>query len=131
MRLWRCFFFFAKFSVTFKNSIQLWENVDGFQNNCVWICCERFCQLWQEYMLSAVNVLKSVPKISYPRRIHDTRLSFFVINEKLTWNCCRANFSSVSDRLTFDFQRVFPNRSFRAFKYSHFSESITSEVLML
>ena len=57
---------FSKCSETyldFENAIKLRENVDGFEDNCVWTCKVSFCQLWQEYMSSAVDVLKSGPKI--------------------------------------------------------------------
>ena len=56
------------------------ENVDGFQDNWVWTCCESFCQLWQECMWSAVNVLKSGPQISHLTKIDHALLNLFDIN---------------------------------------------------
>ena len=69
--------------VDFENAIKLWENVDGFEDNCVWTCCVSFCQLWQEYMWWALNVLKRDPKISDPTKRPDIEPSFFHINRTL------------------------------------------------
>ena len=89
----------SKFYVDFQNRIKFSENVDGVGYNCVWICCSSFCQLWQEYMWSAVNVLKNGPKISDPTKRHDTTHNIFDINETLAWDYCRADFSSVLNPL--------------------------------
>ena len=86
LKLWR-WFFFSKLSNIYAdlvNTIKLAEDVDGFEGKCVWACCEIFCQSWQQYMWSAVNVVKSGPEISDPTKRHDTQLNFFPINGTLT-----------------------------------------------
>ena len=70
----------SKFYVDFENEIKLPENADGFQDNCVWLCCGSLCQLWEEYMWWAVKVLKSHPKISHATDRHDNQLYLFPIN---------------------------------------------------
>ena len=72
-----------KFYVDFENSIEVPENADGFEDNCLWTLCKNFCQFQQEHMWSAVNVLKSGPKISGPTKGHDTQLNLFNINGTL------------------------------------------------
>ena len=89
-----------KYYVNFKNKIKFEGNVDGFKENCPWICCGSFCQLLQEHMWSLVKLLKRGPSISDPTKRHDTPLNIFDINERLVWKCCRADFSSVLDPLT-------------------------------
>ena len=73
LKLWRWSFFSKrpKFYVDFENAIKLRGNVDRFEHSCVWTCSDSFCQLSQEYMGSALNVLKSGPKISDPTNRHD------------------------------------------------------------
>ena len=71
---------YSKFYVHFENAIKLSENVDGFGDNCVWSWAVNFCQLWQECMWAAINVLKSGPKISECTNRHDKQLHFFDIN---------------------------------------------------
>ena len=71
---------FLKIYVDFKNAIKLEENVDGFEDNCVWSCDRSFCQLWQEHMWWAVNVLKSGPKISDLTKKNERQLNLFDIN---------------------------------------------------
>ena len=66
----------SKFYVDFETPIKVGDDVDGFEDNCVWTCCRRFCQLWQKYMWSTNNAVKSVPKISDPTKRHDTQLNF-------------------------------------------------------
>ena len=71
-------FFFkkcSKFYIHFQNAIKLPQNVDGFEYNCVWTCCGSLCQLSQECMWSAVNVLKSGFKISDRTKKKDTQLN--------------------------------------------------------
>ena len=78
--------FFSKYSilyVDFENEIKFGDNIDGFEDNCVWTCCGTFCQLWVEDMWSTFNVLKSGPKISDPTKRHDTQLNLFDINGTL------------------------------------------------
>ena len=70
----------SKFYVYFENSKEIGEHVHGFEDNCVWTYCESFCQLWQEYMWSAVNLLKKCSKISDPTKRHDEQLHLFDIN---------------------------------------------------
>ena len=75
--------FFSKCSniyVDFENSIKVALNVDGFEDNSVSTWSSNFCQLWQEYMWSAVNELKSGPNIEDPTKRHDTQLNFHDIN---------------------------------------------------
>ena len=74
---------YPKFYVDFENAIKFRENVDGFEDNCVWTCCWIFCQLWQEPTWATVNVLKNGPKISDPTKRHDAQLSLFDINTTL------------------------------------------------
>ena len=72
----------SKFHVDFENVIKLAEDVDGFEDNSLSTCFWSFCQLWQEYMWSAFNVLEKGPKISYPTNRNDRQLNMFDINEK-------------------------------------------------
>ena len=72
-----------KFYVYFGNAIKLRENVDGVEDNCVWTCCGRFCQLWQEYKWWAVKVLKSGPKILDTTKRHQLKLNYFDSNGTL------------------------------------------------
>ena len=58
--------------VDFWNAIKVGEDVDGFEDNYVWTCCGIFCQLWQEYMWSVVNVSRKRPMISDLTKRHDT-----------------------------------------------------------
>ena len=69
--------------VDFKNAITLPEKIFTIEDICVWICRGNFCQLWQEYMWSAVNVLKDDPNISDLTKRHDTQLNLFDVNGKL------------------------------------------------
>ena len=78
----------------------------------VWTCCGSFCQLWQEYMWSAVNVLKSCPKISDPTKRHDNQLNLFHINRTLAWKCCCADLSSVLELLAGWFWKGVPKQEF-------------------
>ena len=55
------------------------ENVDGFEDNCVWSESANFYQLWEECMWAAVNVLKSGPKISDGTKRHHNWLNLFDI----------------------------------------------------
>ena len=74
--------FFLKcgyFYEDFENAIKLPKNVDGFEDSCVWTCCESFYQLWTQYMWSGVKELKSGPKISDLMNTHDTQLNLFDI----------------------------------------------------
>ena len=64
----KCF----KFDVDLQNAIKFPENVDGFEDKCVWKCCASFFQLWEERMWLAINVLKSGLKISDPIKRHDS-----------------------------------------------------------
>ena len=50
--------------VELKNAIKICDNVNGFEDKCIRICCVNLSQLWQECMWWAVNVLKSSHKIS-------------------------------------------------------------------
>ena len=58
------------------------ENVFGFEDSCVGTCFGNFSPLWEEYMWSAVNVLKVDPNISDPTNRHETQLTLFDINGK-------------------------------------------------
>ena len=91
---------YSKFYLHKENAHKVGEDVDSFEYNCVWTCCGSFCQLWQQYMWSAVNVVESCFKISDTTRKHDTQLSLFDINGKLAKKYSRADFSSVLDALT-------------------------------
>ena len=93
---WKCW----KFSVDFQNGINVREDVDGFEDDSFWSCFAIFCQLWQQYMWSAVNVVESCFKISDTTKKHDAQLSLFDINGKLAKKYSRADFSSVLDVLT-------------------------------
>ena len=73
----------SKFYVDFENAIELEEDVNNLEDNCVLASSENFRQLWQEHMSSAVNVLKSGPKIADPTKRHDPQLNFFDINGTL------------------------------------------------
>ena len=78
--------FFSKYSksyVDFQNAIKLPRNVDCFGERCVWTCSQSFCQLWQEYMSSAVNVLKGSPNIWDPTKRHDPQVNLCDINAGL------------------------------------------------
>ena len=70
----------SKFSVDFENAIKLREDVDGFEDNCVWSCYGIFCQLWQEYMWSTIKMVKTGPKISDPITRHHTQVNLFDID---------------------------------------------------
>ena len=70
----------SKFYVDFENATTVWENVEGSEDNCVWTCYWIFCQLLEEFMWSAVNLVKSGPKISDPTKRHDEELNSFNIN---------------------------------------------------
>ena len=72
-----------KFYVDFENAINISEYVDSFKHNCVSSEAVNFCQLWQERMLAALNMLKSDPKISDGTRTNHKQLNFFEINIKL------------------------------------------------
>ena len=95
--------FFSKCSrlyVDFENLIKLWEDIDGFEDNLSWTCWGSFCQLWQEYMWSAINVLKKCPNIADMTKRHDKQLNLFDINGTLVKRWCRSDFSSVLDPST-------------------------------
>ena len=63
--------------------MKLPENFAGLEDNCVWTSWGSFWQLWQESMWSALNLIKSCPKIADPTKRHDTQLNFFDINGTL------------------------------------------------
>ena len=99
---------FSKYSriyVDLENAIKVCENVDGYGHNSVRSWAVHFCQLWQECMWTAVNVLKSCPKISDRTKRHPKQLNFFDINIKLAYKCRRAALSSDFNTL----RRWFPN----------------------
>ena len=73
----------SKFYANLENGIKLGEDVDGFGDTCDWTCCCIFCQLQQQYMSSAINVVKSGFKISDPTKRHDTQLNLFDISGTL------------------------------------------------
>ena len=73
----------SKFYVDSKNAIKVLENVLSFGDHCVGTCSGNFSPLWQEYMSSAVNVLKGAPHILDTTKRHDTDLTLFDMNEKL------------------------------------------------
>ena len=56
----------------------------GFEDNCGWTCFENFCQLWQEYLCSPVNMLQKGPKTTNLTMRHNTQLNLFAINGKLS-----------------------------------------------
>ena len=73
-----------------KSSCRLWKCNKTcrtywlfFDDNCVWACSVIFCELSQQYMWSAFDVVKSGPKLSQPTKRHDTQLNLFDINGKL------------------------------------------------
>ena len=72
-----------KYYVSFEIAIKFEQNVDGFEENCVWTCSGSFCQLWQKYIWSAVSVLKRGPKISDPSKRHYPQVNMFDINGPL------------------------------------------------
>ena len=74
---------YSKFYVDFENAIKFPENIDGFEDNCLWNWAVNFCQLWEECMWPAVNVLKSGPKISDHIKRHQKQPNLFDINFKL------------------------------------------------
>ena len=80
---WWSFLKTLKILCRFQNSINFEENVDGFEDNCVWSYGTNFCQLWQECMWTAVKVLKTGPKISDCTKRCHKQLSLFDINGKL------------------------------------------------
>ena len=84
-KLWRSSLFSkcSKVHVDFGNAIKLAEHIDCFDDNCVWACSVIFCELSQQYMWSAFDVVKSVPKLSQPTKRHNTQLNLFDINGKL------------------------------------------------
>ena len=71
---------YSKFYVDFKKSMKCQENVHGFEGNSIWISYTNFCQLWEEYMWSAIKVLNSGPKIWDSTKTHDTQLKLLDIN---------------------------------------------------
>ena len=71
----------SKFYVDFENQIKVLENDDGFEDNFLWTCCGSFCQLWQQYMWWAVNVLGSGPKLSDLTKRNAAQLIFVVLME--------------------------------------------------
>ena len=74
------FSIWLKSYVHFENAIKFAKTIDEIVDNCVWTCCGSFCQLWQEYIWSAVNLLKIRTKISRITKKHDTQLNIFDIN---------------------------------------------------
>ena len=74
---------YSKFYVDFENAIKFPENVDCLGDNCVSRYAINFCQLWQECIWAAGNVLKSGPKISDRTKRHHKQLIFFDIKIEL------------------------------------------------
>ena len=74
---------YLKFHVDFQKAIKFWENVDGFEDICVWNEAFNFYQLWQECMWAAVNVLKSDPNIPDYTYRHQKQVNLFDINTEL------------------------------------------------
>ena len=58
MKVWRWSFFKKcwKFDADFKNAIKIWENVFGFEENCVGTCCANFSLL-----ITRVDVIARQP----------------------------------------------------------------------
>ena len=85
LKLWRVYLFLksSKFHVDCKNAIKVPENGYGFEDTCVGTCFGNFSLLWQEYLWSAVNVLKDGRHISDRTKRHDTRLTLCDMKEKL------------------------------------------------
>ena len=84
---------FRKFNKTLRRYWWFWDNL-------TWTCWGSFCQLWQEYMWSAINVLKKCPNIADLTKRHDKQLNLFDINGTLVKRWCRWDFSSVLDPST-------------------------------
>ena len=73
----------SKFYVDFKNAMKNFENVDSLKHNSVWSSDVNFCQLWQECMWAALNVLKRSPNISDRTKRHHKQLNLFDITIEL------------------------------------------------
>ena len=81
------------------------ENVHGFEGNSIWISYGNFCQIWEEYMWSAIKVLNSGPKIWDSTKTHDTQLKLLDINWTLGEKSWGVDFSSAVDPLTLWFPK--------------------------
>ena len=57
------FFKMEKTLCRFGNAKEIWENIFGFGDNCIWTCSENWTLLRGEFMWSAVNMLPNSPKI--------------------------------------------------------------------
>ena len=127
-------FFYWKwwiFYVDFKNAIKVRENIFGFEDNCLGTCCGNFSLLWQEYKWSPVNVLKDGPNISHPTKRVTQNSLCLILMERWHENAAVESSAVFVTPYQVNFQRVFWNRSFRAFKEPHSSESITLEIWKL
>ena len=105
-----------KYYVDSENAIKVLEDVDGLDNNCVWTSSRIFCQLWQKYLWSSVTIVKSAPKIPHPTKRRDKQLNFFDIKGKLPWKHSVQTSAVFWTPWQIDFQRVFWNSGFTAFK---------------
>ena len=74
----------SKFYGDSKNSIVNSENIFSFEDNSAGTCCGNLWLLSQDYMWSAVNMLKKSPNFSDPTKRHDTQLTLFHFNGKLS-----------------------------------------------
>ena len=90
---------YSKIDGDFKNGAENLEKVFCFLDNCVWIGWGTFYLLRRKYLSSAVNVLTNSSKISDITK-RDVFQIYFPHTDKMIWlKCCRADLSSLWDRL--------------------------------
>ena len=75
--LWGSSFFGKcwKSNLNFENSKKKSQIIFRFLDNCIWKCCHRLCLIRKEYLLSALNRLKSSLKI-----FHITERNLLTLN---------------------------------------------------
>ena len=101
-----------KFDVDSGNRTKNWESVFRSSDNSIWIGRGKFSQCSIGYLPSAVNLLRSIPKIS-PNSTVDIFQINFCQNDEKTWRKgSHGDFTSIWDTFTCWLSKCFPKRRF-------------------
>ena len=83
-----------------RNGTENWVKRFRFSYNCIWIGSCKFSQYWTRYLPSAVNVVRSTPKISFNTREDIFEINFPENYEKTWQKRSHGDFASIQDTFT-------------------------------
>ena len=76
---WKCSCVKIVFKIVETNS----EKVFCYWDNCIWIGCLKFSRLSREYLSSAVNMLRNIPKTLYSTKRYFVQLNCLQKDKKI------------------------------------------------